>query len=135
MDYARALREGHAQMANDRSRLAYLSDFIFDFTTYDDEKAEVFARHAIEVCEAINNCTTFDYIKDPGNYTWYLIMVNMPFFADKLNWGTSVRGAWWDGPLNGGINHRTFGLWLGRCYSIADWKEFIAAVIDYGKGG
>jgi len=118
------------------SHLEYLSDYIFDFTTYDDEMSELFAKKAIEVCNAISNKTTFDYIKDPEQYKWYLIMCNMPFFEDKLTWGTSIRGAWWEQE----IKFVSYGLWNGNTqlnepikFTHGEWIEFILAVIEFGK--
>ena len=76
------------------SKHEYLSSMVFDFTTYDGDVDKLFVSKALEVCDAISNRTTFDYIKE--NLEWYLIMMNMPFFADQTSWGTSVRFAWWD---------------------------------------
>jgi hypothetical protein len=118
------------------SRLAYLSRDIFDFTTYDGSMDELFARKAVEVCAAITNRATFEYIKDAENYRWFLLMCNMPFFQGKLNWGGSIRGAWWDAEK--GFELQTCGLWLGNeqlteplTFSPDEWKKFIAAVIEF----
>jgi hypothetical protein len=141
MDYPRMLEEGYREIAcvDPVGRLEYLSDYIFDFTTYDGEMAELFASKALEVCSAISDSTTFEYIKDTEQYRWYLVMVNMPFFADKLEWGTSVRGAWWAEPPHGRIKFDSCGLWLdGRQlyepmeFTTDQWREFIAAVLAFG---
>ena len=121
------------------SRLAYLSQHIFDFTTYDGAMDELFGRKALEVCAAINDGKTFDYIKDPEGYQWYLVMCNMPFFADKLEWGTSIRGAWWShGSM---FILETCGLWDGDeqmtdaiAFDTNQWRVFIAALIEFGLG-
>lgn len=118
------------------SRLAYLSDYIFDFTTYDGEMAEIFARKALEVCRAINDSKTFDYIEDPDNYRWYLLMVNMPFFAGRLNWGTSIRGAWWD---HADQTLETCGVWRGdeqvpsMTFTSDEWMRFVADLIAFAR--
>ncbi len=118
------------------SRLEYLGDHIFDFTTYDGEMSALFARKAVEVCDAINARTTFDYIKDPENYRWYLLMCNMPFFASKLEWGTSVRGAWW----NHTITFQSCGLWQGdeqladeMKFTGEEWAQFTAAISAFAN--
>lgn len=117
------------------SRLAYLSDYIFDFTTYDSEMSEMFATKAVEVCDAISNAKTFDYIANTENYKWFLLMCNMPFFAQRLNCGTSIRGAWWDSR-----EHRlsSCGIWNGfeqevelRFRDVNEWKRFIAAIVAF----
>jgi hypothetical protein len=93
-----ALIEGGYELhkhASEMSRLEFVGEYIFGFVTYQSDKAELFASKAIEVCAAISDQKTFDYIKDDDNCTWYLIMCNMPFFTEKIDWGTSVRGAWW----------------------------------------
>jgi hypothetical protein len=121
------------------SRLEYLSEYIFDYTTYDSEISEMLAGQTLEVCEAISNKTTFEFISDPARYVQYISMVNMPFFQDRLSWGTSIRGAWWD---------RFTPTAIEKCYlrnlkdeTIRDlvfapneWKEFISAMIEFGKG-
>jgi hypothetical protein len=76
------------------TKIEFIGNTIFDFTTYDSEMDEHFALKMIEVIECIINRTTFDYQKD--NYINYLTMVNMPFLSDKLEWGGSIRGAWID---------------------------------------
>lgn len=120
------------------TRLAFLSESIFDFTTYDGEKDEFFGRRAVEVCTAINDGKTFDFIKDSDNYTWYLAMCNMPFFAERLEWGMSIRGAWWAGRMGKQIELDSCGLWMGdeqltdtMEFSDDEWKRFIAAVIEF----
>jgi hypothetical protein len=120
------------------SRLEYLGDYIFDFTTYDGEMSVLFARKAVEVCAAINNRLTFDYIKEQNDYQWFLLMCNMPFFAERLGWGTSIRGAWWGSMPGKQIEFQSCGLWIGyeQCadtmnFSCEEWEKFIAAVIEF----
>jgi hypothetical protein len=112
------------------SKLEWVSDYIFGFTTYDSAKSELFAANALAVCDAISNGETFEYIKDDAQYNNYLMMCNTPFFADKLTWGGSIRGAWWDAP----IKLESCGLWvkdeqiLEFEFTIEEWVEFLNAV-------
>ena len=123
------------QIADERgSRLEFLADHVFDFTTYDSAMSELFAAKALDVCVAISNGTTLDYIKAEDNYRWFLLMVNMPFFAGRLEWGTSIRGAWWDyGPQK----LESCGLWRGEEQTLTveftrdEWLAFIAAVVAF----
>ena len=145
MDYKELLEHSHKVAAETfecapESRLEYLGDHIFDFTTYDGEMSVLFARKAVEVCAAINDGKTFDFIKDADNYTWFLVMCNMPFFAERLEWGTSIRGAWWAG-RPGKLEFYSYGLWMGDeqltdtlQFSADEWKRFIAAVIEFAHG-
>lgn len=135
------LAHSYAHAAGDESppssKLEWLGDGIFDFTTYDGEMSAGFAEKAIEVCEAITNRTTFVYIGCIVQYQWFLIMCNMPFFADKLSWGTSIRGAWWDYS----IKFSACALFDGDEQIMADtasftqdeWCEFIQAIIDFAR--
>ena len=144
-DYRRMLEKGHEELddlvgGHQASRLEYLSDHIFDFTTYDSEIAKLFARKALEVCAAINDAKTFEYIKDADNYRWYLLMCNMPFFYPRLSWGGSIRGAWWDVPTHKeAIEFSTCGLFLDGeqiteplTFTRDQWREFIAALLAFG---
>jgi len=96
------------------SRLDFLGNVVFNFTTCDTKMSELFATKAVEVCEAISNKTTFDYIENEDNYQWFLLMCNMPFFANMIVWGNSIRGAWW-----GDYND--------------DRREYIEAIIKFAK--
>jgi hypothetical protein len=81
MMYREILEQSYAVACSHQSglsRLVYLSESIFDYTTYDSDVAELFARKTIEVCAAINEQTTFAYIADEDNYRWFLLVVNMP---------------------------------------------------------
>lgn len=143
LDYMKLLEDSYAAVRGylecpPESRLEYLSENVFNFTTYDGEKSVLFARKAVEVCTAINNRLTFDYIKEPEQYQWYLLMCNMPFFADKLEWGTSIRGAWWGAMHGKQIEFQSCGLWLGDeqlhqtiNFSREEWEKFISAVIEF----
>lgn len=118
------------------SPLEYLGDSIFNFTTYDGEISALFARKAVEVANAITAGTTFDYIKDAENYRWYLLMCNTGFFSGKLEWGGSIRGAWWDHE----ISFQSYGLWQGdeqmadeMKFTQDEWKRFMRAVSDFAN--
>lgn len=120
------------------SRLSYISDHIFGFVTYDDSKGEMFARKAIEVCAAISERTTYEYIENKANYTWFLLMLNMPFFSSKIDWGCSIRGAFWDSYDK--IELESCGLWDGDeqlsdpiKFCSEDWISFVSAVISFSN--
>lgn len=81
------------------SRLEYLSSYVFGFVTYDDAIDKILAEKAVQVCCAISKRKTFEYIFDKKRYEWYLIMLNMKFFSEKIEWGTSIRGAWWSNEI------------------------------------
>lgn len=121
-------------------RLVFLSGHIFDFCTYDDDISREFGQLAIDVCEAINTATTLDYTQNPLQYRIFLLMCNMPFFASRINWGMSIRGAWWDRR-----NHciKSCGIWkagkdqdeqiLNLKFTYGEWKLFIDAVIKFAS--
>ena len=87
--------EQHLECAPE-TKMEYLGSSIFDFTTYDGEIDILLAEKMVEVLKAILNKNTFEYIKNKEKYLNYLTMVNMPFLTDKLDWGSSIRGAWFD---------------------------------------
>jgi len=147
--YTRLLTDGHAatnrwnECDADKSKLAYLGDHIFNFTTYDDEVSALFANAALETCHALTQKKTFDYIdQSPQQYRLYLTMVNMPFFEDKLEWGTSVRGAWWrytPSYKHEPIVLKTCGLFEGSKqvvdpeFTTDNWVTFINALLEFAK--
>lgn len=122
------------------SRLEFLSRGIFEFTTYESEMDELFAAKAIEVCQAITDRRTFEYIDSRENRIWYLMMCNMPFFANRLEWGTSIRGAWWASCPGIILELDSCGLWIGEEqitegleFTPEEWERFIRAVIAFAE--
>ncbi len=138
MDYLKLLEHSYAMAAGDEcppdSRLEFLGEQIFNFTTYDGEMSVLFAEKAIEVCDAITRRETFDYIGSADGYKWFLLMCNMPFFADRLEWGTSIRGAWWDSK-----SLESCGLWDGDKqllelnFAPGEWNEFARALVEFAR--
>jgi hypothetical protein len=138
-DYLRMLEEGFEhtrQSLGDATRLQYIGEHIFGFVTYEQEYDELFAKKALMVCEAVNLHATYAFIKTPENRLWYLLMMNMPFFQDRVVWGSSIRGAWWDTS----IAYTSCGLWLdGNQYyeeltfTSEQWHAFIAALLEFSR--
>ena len=138
MNYIKLMRDGYVFEKGWRdleSRLEYLSDKIFNFATYDSEMAELFASKAIEVCKAITERKTFEYIGSKENYKWFLLMCNIPFFSERIEWGTSIRGAWWrDSTFN------SCGLFDGENqitdelkFSAEEWANFVGAIVEFAN--
>ena len=100
LNYKEGFDEAYSMMVQtneniaDMSKLHFVAMFIFDFELDDTEMYESFALRMIEVIESILNEKTYEYIK--SNYENYLLMVNMPFLKDKIDYGVSIRGAWFD---------------------------------------
>jgi hypothetical protein len=61
-------------------------------------------------------------------------MCNMPFFADRLEWGTSIRGAWWSSK-----SLASCGLWDGDKqllelnFAPGEWDEFARALVEFAR--
>ena len=139
-DYLKQLEHSYKLIddGHGSSRFEYIGDYVFNFTTYDGDVSELFAIKAIEVCNAISTNTTFDYIgnRNRENYYWYLLMVNMPFFAEKLEWGTSIRGAWWEQHIvysSDGLFDDEDNQVLDMEFTQEEWKSFMAAVSAFLK--
>lgn len=140
MDYLELLKESFKEEKksdSDLDRYQYLSDHIFDFTTYDRVAARRMGEVALSVCLAITDRKTFSYIEDKGNYADYLNCVNMVFFMNKLEWGTSIRGAWWDFSGNKEFELDSCGLYkdgeqiLNIKFNREEWDLFVYAMRDF----
>lgn len=110
------------------SRLEFLAEEIFGFITYHEETSKLFGKKAIEVCQAISTRKAFEYTENDENYTWFLIMCNMPFFSNNINWGPSILDCFWsiDEPFV--INY------YPEISSIDEWRKFIDAIITFANG-
>lgn len=129
-DYLELLEKGYTSFISwygDASKYTYLSSYVFEFTTYDSFMDELLVTKAMEVAMSINSQTNFTYIENEENYKWYIIIVNMYPFCQLLEWGASVRGAWWS--YNSKIKFPTIQL-DDKNYEMTreDWINLIYAV-------
>jgi len=141
MNYIKLLEDGYKEVSSrtgcpPKSRLEYLGDYIFEFTTYDEEMASLFACKAVEVCHAITEGKTFEYIENDDNHRWFLIMCNIGFFRDRIDWGTSIRGAFW----NFDIKFQSSGLYNGAVqlheeikFTREKWETFMRAIVTFAS--
>ena len=119
-------------------KLEYLSECIFQFITYDREMSEFLAIKAIEVCKAITNKENFKLISKTDNYIWYIVMCNLPFCAEKIEWGTSIRGARWRNlQPDGWFTLQDLALYeneeqlLTVKFNNEQWNSFMQALIEF----
>lgn len=141
MDYLDFLHNNLKQVTywnKDITPLSYLSNNVFNFDTYSDEYDSLFAEKALEVCVAITTNKTFEYQKLKSSETWYLIMCHMPFFKDKITWGGSMRGAFWDLYEDSSFEIESCGFFKGDVQSISpmlfskrQWPLFIEAMVNF----
>jgi hypothetical protein len=113
------------------SKAEFVGNHIYDFTTYSGDLDVIFCNKMTEVIEAILNGTTFEYIgKSDEHHINYIAMCNMPFLRDKLEWGTSIRGAWLMYYNDNGNDY-----WEINFEKIpkTDIKIFLQALIDWLK--
>lgn len=78
------------------TKFEWAASEIFDLTTYDGELDELFVKKILEVLHAILERTTFEYIKDRDNYITYILVCQMLEQFHWIEWGTSIRGAWFE---------------------------------------
>lgn len=78
------------------SKCQWVAHRVFDLVTYDDDLDERFTRDILEVCKAIINQETYEYIRDGSNYVKYIAVCQLLINFHWLNWGTSIRGAWFE---------------------------------------
>ena len=97
---------------------------VFDLITYDRELYEIFVKKIIEVCKVILNEQNFEYIEDRDNYITYIIVCQLLEKFDWIDWGTSIRGAWFEEKNSS----------YGESKNILDKVEWTQLLVD-GKWG
>lgn len=78
------------------SKYEWAASEVFDLTTYDGELDELFVKKIIEVIKVIFTRTSFEYIKDQNNYITYILVCQLLEKFNWIEWGTSIRGAWFE---------------------------------------
>lgn len=109
----------------------FLAEDLFDFDLYDSGECKWFAHTMLEVIRVILEKKNYEFINAPERYRTYLLMVNMPFLKDKLEWGTSVRGAWW--AFSGPGHEKTFSVRGITDVPYKDTEQFMRAVLEWAE--
>lgn len=78
----------------DANKYEWAASHVFEICTDDGELDEIFVKKIIEVCRAILESRTFEYIEDKDNYIAYIIVCQLLYEKGWIEWGTSIRGAW-----------------------------------------
>ena len=78
------------------SKYEWASSEIFNLTTYDGSIDEMLVKHIIEICKVIMNRNNFEYIRNEANYITYILVCQLLDRFHWINWGTSIRGAWFE---------------------------------------
>ena len=87
----------YADCYDDASKYKWAASNVFDLTTYDGDLDERFVKAIIEVCKVIFEKSNFNYIEGDGNYVKYILVCQLLDKFQWIEWGTSIRGAWFDG--------------------------------------
>lgn len=82
------------------NKYEWAASYIFDLTTYDGELDEKFVKDILEVCKVIADRSNYEYIANNDNYIKYILVCQLLDRFKWINWGTSIRGAWFEN-LNG----------------------------------
>lgn len=139
MNYLNLLNNSYLGWKNNEiytNKYEFLCSEIFDITTYSSTLDKIFTKQMLEVCLAISNRTTFDYIdgNEDKNYI-FITMCNLPFLMSKINWGSSIRGAFWDSK---GLMIPSFCIWADEkqqfkelSFTLEEWKLFIIAMDEF----
>jgi hypothetical protein len=78
------------------TKYEWAASSIFNLTTYDAGLDEVFVKAIIEVCKVILERKNFEYIRNKDNYAKYILVCQMLERFEWIDWGTSIRGAWFE---------------------------------------
>ena len=74
----------------------WAANHIFDLCTYDAALDEKFVKDIFEVCQVIIDKRNFEYQIDNNNYIKYILVCQILYHFNWINWGTSIRGAWFE---------------------------------------
>ena len=97
-DYLEVLEMQQSDNYSDclENKYAWLSNYFFNITTYDGDLDYEFGKDIYEVMIQIFNRTSFEYIRDETKYKKFILVCNLLLQYKLLEWGTSIRGCWFD---------------------------------------
>jgi hypothetical protein len=78
------------------TKYEWAANLVFNLTTYDGSLDELFVKKIIEICKVILDGKNYEYIRDENNYKDFILVCQLLHNFDWINWGTSIRGAWFE---------------------------------------
>lgn len=106
---------------------------IFNIITYDDKILETcFNFKIIPVLQAIATKQNSSFIDQPHRYLDYVMVINLGDIINLLNWGTSIRGAWFC-VSNHEFNYKPFDDFDIVISNTTEITGFIVALICFYK--
>ena len=106
-------------------KLSFMTEYLFDICTDDDDLSYEFGKVIIEIIKVIKERNTFEYMKaSDENYKNMILVMNL--IDSWLECGSSIRGSWFD--TYDGVFHVDCGNMIGNI-KITD--EFIDWFIEY----
>ena len=102
MDYLKMLEESYQEYKDGYfnckppSKLNFIATQVFLIWVYDSAIEEKMGLEFLKVCDVITKRYNFQFLESEENYELYIRTVSYPFFEGKLEWGSSIRGAWWE---------------------------------------
>lgn len=88
--------DDYCVLVDGATKYEWAANEVFELTTYDGSLDELFVKKIIEVLKVIFNRTSFDYIKEESNYITYILVCQLLERFNWIDWGTSIRGAWFE---------------------------------------
>lgn len=83
-------------LGKEYTKYEWAASNIFDLVTYDGSLDEYFVDTIIEVCKVIFERRNFEYIENQNRYLKYIIVCQLLNKFRWIDWGTSIRGAWFE---------------------------------------
>lgn len=88
--------DDHLSIDDENNVYGWAASNIFDLTTYDDELDELFVKVIVGASKVILTRQSYGFIKDESMYVAYILVCNLFEHKKWINWGTSIRGAWFE---------------------------------------
>lgn len=97
LDIYRAQYETQKELlGKEYSKYEWAALNIFGLVTYDSGMDELLVKNILEVCKVILKHRNYEYINNENNYLKYIIVCQLLHNLRWIEWGTSIRGAWFE---------------------------------------
>lgn len=94
--YKAHYEEERSRRDDEYTKYEWAACYIFDLYTYDTALDEKFVKSIIEVSKAIIDMETYNYIENRDNYLKHILVCQLLYHFNWINWGTSIRGPWFE---------------------------------------
>lgn len=123
-------KDKYTSFSYEYTKYEWAATYIFDLYTYDANLDVRFVKDILEVCQVIIE-RDFEYQMDDNNYIKYILVCQLLYHFNWINWGTSIRNAWFEDSSRKDILEESS--WTQLNEKTGEWDHYKLEAVPFSR--